>query len=91
MAGIKFGDLVKQTMTPKSIVRSRKAATEELAAMELPKKARRHKTGAPNGGSTGNLPSDESPKAAFGDQSGKRLWRLGIESPKARCGEIPQM
>jgi hypothetical protein len=39
MVRIKFSDLVKQTMTPKSIVRSRRAVNKELAAMELPKKA----------------------------------------------------
>ncbi|MGA8144280.1 MAG: helix-turn-helix transcriptional regulator [Candidatus Acidiferrales bacterium] len=35
MARIKFSELAKQTMTPESVVRSRKAAIEEIAAMEL--------------------------------------------------------
>jgi transcriptional regulator with XRE-family HTH domain len=35
MARIKFNELAKQTMTPASIARSRKAAIEEIAAMEL--------------------------------------------------------
>ena len=35
MARIKFSELAKQTMTPKSIARSRKAAIEEIAAMKL--------------------------------------------------------
>ncbi|HXN26023.1 MAG TPA: helix-turn-helix transcriptional regulator [Candidatus Acidoferrales bacterium] len=35
MARIKFSELTKQTMTPKSIARSRKAAMKEIAAMEL--------------------------------------------------------
>jgi DNA-binding transcriptional regulator YiaG len=35
MARIKFNELAKQTMTPESIARSRKAAIEEIAAMEL--------------------------------------------------------
>jgi transcriptional regulator with XRE-family HTH domain len=35
MARIKFSELAKQTRTPKSIARSRKAAIEEIAAMEL--------------------------------------------------------
>ena len=35
MARIKFGTLVKQTMTPESVARSRKKAIEEIAAMEL--------------------------------------------------------
>jgi transcriptional regulator with XRE-family HTH domain len=35
MARIKFSELVKQTMTPESITRSRKKAIEEIAAMEL--------------------------------------------------------
>jgi transcriptional regulator with XRE-family HTH domain len=32
---IEFGELVKQTMTPESIARSRKKTIEEIAAMEL--------------------------------------------------------
>jgi transcriptional regulator with XRE-family HTH domain len=35
MARIKFSELAKQTMTRESIVRSRKMAVEEIAAMEL--------------------------------------------------------
>ncbi|MGA7187682.1 MAG: helix-turn-helix transcriptional regulator [Candidatus Acidiferrales bacterium] len=35
MARIKFSELRKQTMTPESIARSRKAAMKEIAAMEL--------------------------------------------------------
>jgi predicted transcriptional regulator len=35
MARIKFSELAKQTMTPESIARSRKAAIQEIAAMEL--------------------------------------------------------
>jgi transcriptional regulator with XRE-family HTH domain len=35
MARIKFSELVKQTMTPESIARSRKKAVKEIAAMEL--------------------------------------------------------
>jgi len=35
MARIKFSELTKQTMTPESIARSRKAAMKEIAAMEL--------------------------------------------------------
>jgi transcriptional regulator with XRE-family HTH domain len=35
MARIKFSELAKQTMTPESIARSRKAAIKEIAAMEL--------------------------------------------------------
>ena len=35
MARIKFNELAKQTMTPGSIARSRKAAIKEIAAMEL--------------------------------------------------------
>ena len=35
MARIKFNELAKQTMTPESIARSRKAAIKEIAAMEL--------------------------------------------------------
>lgn len=35
MARIKFSELTKQTMKPESIARSRKAAFEEIAAMEL--------------------------------------------------------
>src|ERR1700685_1848599 len=35
MARIKFSELTKQTMTPESIARSRKAAMTEVAAMEL--------------------------------------------------------
>src|ERR1700756_2134545 len=35
MARIKFSELAKQTMTPESIARSRKAAIKELATMEL--------------------------------------------------------
>ncbi len=35
MARIKFSELTKQTMAPKSISRSRKAAMKEIAAMEL--------------------------------------------------------
>jgi len=35
MARIKFSELAKQTMTPESIARSRKAANKEIAAMEL--------------------------------------------------------
>ena len=35
MARMKFRELAKQTMTPESITRSRKAAIEEIAAMEL--------------------------------------------------------
>ena len=43
MAGIKFSELVKQTMKLESIARSRKAAIEEIVATELSKKVRRHK------------------------------------------------
>jgi transcriptional regulator with XRE-family HTH domain len=35
MARIKFSELTKQTMTPESIARSRKAAMKEISAMEL--------------------------------------------------------
>ncbi|MGB6875436.1 MAG: hypothetical protein WBD87_05325 [Candidatus Acidiferrales bacterium] len=35
MARIKFNELAKQTMTPESIARSRKAAIGEIVAMEL--------------------------------------------------------
>jgi DNA-binding transcriptional regulator YiaG len=35
MARIKFSELAKQTMTPESIARSRIAAIEEIATMEL--------------------------------------------------------
>ena len=35
MARIKFIDLAKQTMKPESFARSRKAAVQEIAAMEL--------------------------------------------------------
>ncbi|HEV2615169.1 MAG TPA: helix-turn-helix transcriptional regulator [Candidatus Acidoferrales bacterium] len=35
MARIKFSELAKQTMAPKSIARSRKTAIEGIAAMEL--------------------------------------------------------
>ena len=35
MARMKFSELAKQTMTPESIARSRKAAMKEIAAMEL--------------------------------------------------------
>src|ERR1700736_4637748 len=35
MARIKFSELAKQTMTPESIARSRKAAIKEIATMEL--------------------------------------------------------
>jgi transcriptional regulator with XRE-family HTH domain len=35
MARIKFSELAKQTMTPESIARSRRAAIEEIATMEL--------------------------------------------------------
>jgi transcriptional regulator with XRE-family HTH domain len=35
MARIKFSELTQRTMTPESIARSRKAAIEEIAAMEL--------------------------------------------------------
>src|ERR1700726_4009281 len=35
MARIKFNELAKQTMTPESIARSRKAAIKEIPAMEL--------------------------------------------------------
>ena len=35
MVRIKFSELAKQTMTPESIARSRKAAIKEIAAMEL--------------------------------------------------------
>jgi transcriptional regulator with XRE-family HTH domain len=35
MARMKFSELAKQTMTPESIARSRKAAIKEIAAMEL--------------------------------------------------------
>jgi transcriptional regulator with XRE-family HTH domain len=35
MARIKFNELAKQTMTPESIVRSRKKAIEGIATMEL--------------------------------------------------------
>jgi DNA-binding transcriptional regulator YiaG len=35
MARIKFSELAKQTMTPESLARSRKAAIKEIAAMEL--------------------------------------------------------
>ncbi|HSZ01152.1 MAG TPA: helix-turn-helix transcriptional regulator [Terriglobales bacterium] len=35
MARMKFSELAKQTMTPESIARARKAAMKEIAAMEL--------------------------------------------------------
>jgi transcriptional regulator with XRE-family HTH domain len=35
MVRMKFSELAKQTMTPESIARSRKAAIKEIAAMEL--------------------------------------------------------
>ena len=35
MARIKFSELIKQTMKPESIARSRKSAIEEVATMEL--------------------------------------------------------
>jgi hypothetical protein len=47
MVRIKFSELAKQTMTPKSIARSRKTAINQIAEMELSKKARPHKARAP--------------------------------------------